>query len=363
MSVIVAKSTVCCAGGTAAVTYDCFPAISVQRIIPTSNTIIIDGVPMGAFRSAHWQVVVSNPNGSLVRSYQILATHRNGSTPTFNTRAILGDPISHTPTVTAASGSMNLNITNTSGDDLIVYATRTAIPLTNTILNVQDVTEIGKGHTFVRAGATSTFDFVTPAQMVAALWSITVTTVAGDRAATQIFAQVIDGVSATQFGILGDTGLSFQMIVTEVMGLGVEIAIQNTGTVDYRVNFTRTPVQVGNILPFCGNSAGVDLWIPPRSIINTGATTNVDTLSLSSHAGAKWLFGAMDTTTFNTMTCEIDVTTPTSTSASHVIWGVVGDFLDLNITSQVIGTNLVLTVENAEPNSVIVNLLRVPIAS
>jgi hypothetical protein len=361
MSVIVAKSTVCC--GAAAVTYECFPAVAVQKIVTIGNTLTIDGVSVGGFRAAQWLVVVSNGDGSRVRSYQIYGTHRNGVTSAFGQRAILGDAISHTPNVVLSGGFLNFTVANTDTEDLIVYVTRTAIPLSNTQSNMLDVVEVGVSRSLVLTGATATLDFITPSDTVAATWLITVTNSAGGRSGSQVFAQIIDGAVATHYGQIGDLLLSYNIIITEVTGLGVELAIENTGTDDYRVNMTRIPVRVDNTLPYCGPSAGLDLMIPATVTIASGATATIDQAILPAHSGVKWLFGAMEATTFRTMACEVNATTPTPTTAEFVQWGIVADYLDLDLTTTVSAGNLVFAVTNNEANSVTVNLLRVPTAS
>jgi hypothetical protein len=362
MSVIVAKSTVCC-GTSAAVTYDCFPAIAVQRIVPVASTLTIDGVSVIGFKAAQWLVVVSTVDGSRVRSYQIYATHRNGVTAAFGQRAILGDVISHTPNVVLLGGFLNLTVANTDSEDLIVYVTRMAIPVSNTQTNVLDVAQIGSSRSFIASGNTATLDFVTPAEMVAATWLITVTNAAGDRSGSQVFGQIIDSVVATHYGLIGDMLLSYNIIITEVIGLGVELAIENTGLNDYRVNMTRIPVQVGEIVPYCGPTAGIDLWIPIAITIPPGNTVVVDQATLPAHTGVKWLFVATEGTSFRTMAAEINATTPTPTTTNHVLWGIVADFLNLNVTTAVLAGDLVLSVTNNEANPVTINLLRVPAAS
>lgn len=362
MSVIVAKSPVCCTTAKD-VTYSCFPAVALQRIVPVGDTLTIDGVAVAGFRAAQWFVVVSNGDGSRVRSYQIYGVHRNGGSPAFGYRAILGDPISQTPNVVVSGGFLNLTVANSDSEDLIVYVTRIAVPLSTSQLNVLDVVEIGSSHSYVASGATSTIDFVSSSDVVAATWVLTVTNPAGDRAGSQLFAQLIDGAVVTHYAATGTHPIPFDVIVTEITGLGVELAIHNTGADGLKVDMTRIPVRVNNTLPFCGPSSGLDLWVPDPVTIASGATVIVDQAVLPVHTGLKWLFCAMEAVTFQTMACEINATTPTPTTADFVQWGIVADYLDLDITTTVSAGNLRLSITNNEANTVTVNLLRVPTAS
>lgn len=360
MSVIVAKSAVCCGTGSTSTTVDCFPAIAIQRIVPVGSTLTIDGVGIGAFRAAQWLVVVSNGDASRVRSYQVYATHRNGINPTFGIRAVLGDSILHTPNVIVSGGLMSLTVANSDTEDLIVYVTRMGIPLFNSITNVLDVVDIGQSRALVRAGQTASLDIVSPSEMVAVTWIVSGVSSTGARFACQLYAQLINDVVVTHYATTGNPALTHNVLITDVTGLGVELALQNTSSSDMRLSMVRIPVQIGSILPYCGKGSGIDLWIPGGVAIAPGTTATVDTAALPAHAGVKWLFGAIEDTTNRTMCTEINATNPTPTTATYVHFGIVGDFLLLDINTSVSGGNLLLTVKNNEANVVNVNLLRVP---
>jgi hypothetical protein len=363
MSVIVAKSPVCCNGAVAPVTYSCFPAVTVQQIVPIGSTLTIDGVAVTGFRAAQWFVVVSNGDGSRVRSYQIYGVHRNGSSPAFGYRAILGDAISQTPNVVVSGGFLNLTVSNSDSEDLIVYATRIAVPLSTNQPNLIDVVEVGSSHSYVPAGATQAVDFVNNSDVIAATWVLTVTDATGDCSGSQLFAQLIDGAVITHYAAIGVHPIPFDVIVTEITGLGVELAVRNVGVDGIKVDLTRIPVRVNTSLPYCGPSSGLDLWVPQAITVVSGATVVVDQAAVPVHTASKWLFTAMEATTFNTMACEINATTPSPTTAEVSMWGIVADYLDLNLVTTVSAGNLRLSVTNNEPNAVTVNLLRVPTAA
>ena len=149
MSVIVAKSTVCCSTSSS-VTYDCFPAVSIQRIIPPGQTLTVDGIAAAGFLGAKWLVTVSNTTTTAVRSYELHATHINANVAHFARYGMLGLAVNHTPNVTAVGGVLNLTITNNETVDIIVYVTRLGLPINNQQNNVLDVVEVGNINAIIR---------------------------------------------------------------------------------------------------------------------------------------------------------------------------------------------------------------------
>ena len=364
MSVIVAKSTVRYGegGGTPPnLEVSCFPAVTLQRSVPISGTVTIDSLLTSRFRGAQWLVVVSNVAGTRVRSYQLNGVHRNGSNPAFVQYGILGNAIAHVPNVTTTGGFLNLTIANTDSEELLIYATRMSIPTAMDVPNTVDVVEIGSACTLVRSGTTVTLDMLTPTDVIAATWMISATNATGARTATQVFAQLVNGVTATEYGHLGDMELTYDLVVNEIPGMGVELAMTSTSFNDYKVDLTRVPVRIDNVIPYCGTSSGLSLWLPEPVTISAGATVVVDQPDVPIHSSVHWLFSANQSTA--SMMCQVNATLPTLCTSETVQWGIVGDFIDLTLTTAVSAGKLVFSVTNNESTPVTINLLRVPTVS
>lgn len=361
MSVIIAKSAVCC-GTSLPVSLQCFPAVSTQRIIPVGTTLTVDGVSSAGFRAALWFIVVSNGDGSRVRSYELLATHRNGSTPTFGYRSILGDSIIHTPNVTLVGGVMSLTLTNGDTEDLIVYVTRLALPVDSSQTNVLDTVEVGRARGVIRAGQTSSVDLIVEGTAAAATWMINTYTPSGRRCSSQIFVTLVGQISLTHYSLLGDRTINHDITVTEVAGIGYELSISNNDVEDIRVSMTRIPVQTSPSIDVCGASNGLDLWVLGGITVGPSATTIVDQIATPAHVGAKWLLGAMNTVTHETMVCEVNAGVQT-TAPEYTAYGFIGDVLAIDINVPNTPGDITLTVTNNETSPVVVNLLRVPTAT
>lgn len=364
MSVIVAKSATCCAGVAPPVTYNCYPAITTQRIIPVGQTLTIDGVSTSNFRASKWFVVVATASGSRVRSYELYATHRLGTNPTFSYYAILGDSISHTPQIVTAGGVMNFNIFNTDSEDIIVYVTRIPVPLTNTIVNALDVVEIGSIHTLVRAATEGTLDFVSSSTTVASKWIITLTSPTGIKSSLQIFSLTIDPSECVAYGMIGDLDPTLTFTVSSIPDFGTELTMTNAGMHDYKVDITRIPVQITSGVPYCGPTRGLALWIPTGVTVPAGTSMQVDgNIKVPDHTAAKWLVGIVDPLSGQTFAFELESTyEPISLDTFDVMYGLIGDFFDIVLTSSVVSGNLVLTAQNNTSNALAVNLLRIPVA-
>lgn len=363
MSVIVAKSSVCCST-SAAVTYDCFPAVSVQRIIPQGQTLIVDGLATSNFLAGHWMVYVINQDASRARVFQVFATHQNGTGPTFNVYATIGDLILIDPNVTSSGGVMSISFANSDTEDLLVCVTRMAVPVDNTQANALDIVEIGSARSYVANGSTNQLDFISlDSGIVAANWMVTLTDSTGLRTSSQIYAVLdVDLPVFIEYGKTGDTSLAHDIVITQVAGMGFEVAISNTGTTPYRVSLTRIPIQLSTGISTCDtNSRGLSLWIPTSTVIAATSSGQVDTISFPQHASARWLMTIRDLVSSKTMAVEV-VATNTQSGASVVTYGYLGPFLNVVASVSVPG-DLILSLTNNRANPVTVNLLRAPTAS
>lgn len=364
MSVIVAKSAICCTGVAPPVTYSCYPAVTTQVVVPVGLTLTIDGASTAAFRTLKWFVVVVTASGTRLRTYELHATHRLGTNPAFVYYSILGDQIVHQPSIMTTGGVMNLQIENDDTEDLIVYVTRLSTPITGELINNLDLVEVGNTDSFVRAGASGTIDFVSIENTIAAKWSVTVTSPDGSKTGVQIYSLTVDPADCTVYGLVGDSNPLIEFDVASVAGLGVELILTNNSTDDYKVDVTRIPVQLHNGVPYCGpSSRGLSLWIPGQTTLPAGALTVIDSqIDVPQHSGVKWLAGITDPISGNTMAFEIFLTHMNSDSSAEVTYAFIGDAFNVDVSSAIVNDQIVLSVQNNEPTNLIVNLLRIPVA-
>lgn len=366
MSVIVAKSAICCSGVAPPVTYSCYPAVTKQAIVPVGMTLTIDGASTDAFRTLKWFVVVVTASGTRVRTYELHATHRLGTNPAFVYYSILGDSILHQPSVMTTGGVLNLQIENDDTEDLMIYVTRLSTPITGELINNLDLVEVGNIDSFVRSGATGTIDFVSIDNTVAAKWSVTVTAPDGSKTGMQVYSLTVDPAGCTVYGLVGDPDPQFVIDVASVAGLGVELMLTNNSPDDYKVDVTRIPVQLHNGVPFCGpSSRGLSLWRPDQTTLPPEVTTVIDSqISIPQHCGVKWLAGIVDPISGNTSAFEIFLTygDTVTLSTSEVTYAFVGDFFDITVSSAIVSDQITLSVQNNELTPLVVNLLRIPVA-
>lgn len=369
MSLIVAKPSVSCSSTTSSgpmVLCDYYPAVAKQKVVLVTATETVDSASMTDFRAVKWLVSVSNPSLSRVQTLEVYATHRAGLLPTFNTYSFLGDlSVQFTVDVTNVGGNLNLNITNTDTETLTIYSTRFAVPISNTTSVSTQHVELKKINTVVRANTTGFIDFIpTPTTgVLGAKWNIVVTTATGLRKSSQVFSVLsAGGVNGNHYSIIGDLTLGYNIILTEIIGQGIELHLQNLTANNYSVDVTCIPIQAVTSLPANCIPTANDLKVifPTPLIIQPGSTRIVDTLLPAHNVGAKWFFTAIESTTNNTTAYEILATNQTNIIASHVLYGIIGDSLLLTVTTSMVVGRLILEVINNQTNPVTINLLRLP---
>lgn len=174
----------------------------------------------------------------------------------------------------------------------------------------------------------------------------------------------IEPAECTVYGLIGnlDPDLSFELAT--ITGLGCELTMANAGPHDYKVDITRIPVQISSGVPYCGPTRGLALWIPSGVTVpaNSSAIIDADT-KVPEHTAAKWLVGVTDQTTSAALAFEQESTyQPISLDMSDLTYGLIGDSLDIQLSSEIISGNIVLTAQNNTSNALAVNLLRIPVA-
>lgn len=361
MSILIAKPAA--AYSTSSVVYDCFPAVSIQAVVPQTTTVVADSVSCAGILGVKWFVHISNADGSRVQAYEALATHQSGSSPSMNTYSIVGDTFVVVSAVAISAGMLNLSVTNNDTEDLTISVTRLSVPINNSQLNVQDLVEIGSVRSYVATGATTPIDFVeVTTDVVAVKWIITVTNDAGSRQSSQVLMTISATTpSVTQYGWIGDLSLDHEMILTPIGTVGFQLSLHNVGPDNCRVQVTRIPIQRSEGISHCGsNTRGLSLWLPTIVTIDPSDTLPVDTIDLTSHTGTKWM--AVVKSGAQTMACEIVTTTPTVSSATVLAYGFIGVSIPIEFSTSIAG-DLILSAHNTGLTSVTVYLLRVPVAA
>lgn len=373
MSVIIAKSTYCCGGSPPSSSY-CIPAVSITKTIPPSSTLSVDGLNTTQWRAIKWHVIVTTLSGSKTKGYEIYATHRNGTDPHFNQYAIIGDRIfAQIPSVIISGGQLTLQITNNETEDIVVYITRLAVPIVQNVVEILPRIKITDITTVVSGGHTDTIDWLPSPETTASKWYITVTDNNGKRSISQVFGLNMDGtpyVDSTTYGWTGDMSLKYTIgaNMVNVLGFGLQLVFTNNDTVPYRVDVSRLPINVIPEIdapPTCDTNIGpsLSIWNPLPVLIPAGTTMIVDnTVNLPGHQGVKWLIGTLESNTNNSMAFEVPCTQTNLTTAHHVTYGFIGDYLNLNVTTTVVSSNIVLSITNNQLNSVLVNMARIPVS-
>jgi len=355
MSVIVAKSNrkVC-----STPTYNCFPAVTEQVIVPAGATVFIDGLLTDKFAAGKWFITLATSDDRL-QGYELYATHRNGTSPTHVIYGEVGSLINHTTNVVINASRLTLTIENNESIDLLVCFTRVAVPKVLNYVETLDVVEVGNLNGFVPANTSGSVDFIGNQQAIGVKWVVAVTTSTGERSSAQVYASLGTTVQAVTYGFIGDQ-LAYSIDVEQVAGFGYNLVVSNLTSNPIRVDITRVPIQLTTGVSYCGPSAGLDLWIPQPVTVQPTQTTTVDTLSTTqAYAAAKWL-AVLSNTTNQTMAFE--VASVESGVTSDTMYAIISDYFDVDVETVVSGQTVQLNVTNNQPDAITVRMLRIPVA-
>lgn len=365
MSVIVARSNARCGTGSSPSTVcDYFPAVATQRALPIGSTQVVDGVSVTAFCSVKWLVTVSNAGLTRTLTYEVHATHRNGTQPTCVSYALVGDRTIRVATSAVITlGQLSIAVTSTDAEVLTVYATRLAVPMSNVIPISNSHVELKKLNTLIRAGQTGVVDFI-PVEdmgMLAAFWVVSITTPTSLRQTTRVAAILSGPISGNEHGRVGDYSLTHDIMITDVIGQGIEFSIQNTSAEDYVIDATCIPIRTLGSIQACSPSP-VDprIWHPHSMVIPSGLTRSVDVVNTPTLTGATWLMSAVEDITNQAMAAELGATAPSSSTTEFCLYAIIGDYLQLDFVITSVANRLVVEITNNQLNTVTVNLLRVP---
>ena len=108
-------------------------------------------------------------------------------------------------------------------------------------------------------------------------------------------------------------------------------------------------------------SSDVDVWLPSSVTIPASSTAAVDdSVTIPGHAAVKWMVAVESTA--GKQTFEVMADRFKTESASHVRYGIVGDYMDISTSVSITGMYLSLSIHNNTPDTIKVNAIRVPIA-
>lgn len=372
MSVIVSQSAACCGGSTPTVTTNCVPAVSIQQLIDPTVTLAVDQISTTLWRSVKWYIVLTALSGSKIRTYEVYATHDIGTNPSFNVYAIQGDIISQVTDVQIIAGALTLNITNNEREPIIRFVTRIAVPIVKSALSGIIGIEVTGVTAGVLAGTTGIIDIVDYPSVRGVKWLVSITsTTTGKKRTSQVYATVNSGIVANQvnYGFIGDLTLNYVIDVDIIAGVNLRLKVQNNDAFDYRVDVTRIPIQT-QLPPTCNIPSDISIWLPDAVVVPPGLTIAVDpNVTIPGHDAAKWLIGAVDQLSGDTMRFELMATRQGATTTfssfgpiDFVEYGLIGSSFSLDMSTAVVGLNMVLYMTNNERFPVLVNLARIPVS-
>lgn len=372
MSVIVAKSAYVYTTTSIQATTFNIPAISVvESIAPGDINRVVDLVDINQWYAIKWHIFITTGTGSLTTSYEIFANCVNKTTISNTVYGILGDrEFFQDPIIAIIDGNITLQLSNHTVEINNVYITRFAIPINKQLLNTSPQITISNRTAIVASGNTNVIDWISNPADIASKWYITVTNAIGDRSISQICGIQYNGTSTDLiYGWVGDSSLTYSLstALDIQLGLGLQLIFTNNDIVSYRVDITRVPIQTTSLTTFPPLSSlivsGLNIWNPDSVVVSAGATTAIDTtVDLPNHQGVKWFIVVVENSTHKSTAFEIIATQSNFTSTHNTVYGFVGDYLSLDIVTNIVDSNMVLYLTNNQHNSVTANIIRIPIS-
>lgn len=336
----------------------CSPAVFIQRVIPVGTSLDVDALPTADFLAAKWYIVLTTSSGSRTRSYELLATQRNGINASFTYYSIIGDQILHTPAVNIVGGNIVLSIQNDDFQDLNVYLTRVAVTQADVDWSGSDLVYVSSANGLVRQAESSTIDMIKE-DYIGVKWLLTVTNPSGETGASQILS--LPGKELlVNYGFVGNTALDYTVSLEDFGVFGSALSMTNNSATPLRVDMTRIPIQQTPSIAAC-DSLGLPLIVPTVVDIDAGDTASVDDqIETNTYSYVKWLVSVVEQGTGKAMAFEF-VSSIAATTATDSMYSIVGDTIDIDIASAVTAGDLTLSVTNNTISTITVHVLRMPV--
>lgn len=358
MGVIVARAPVRSQLPQSVTTTECYPAVSLSSSALIGNTVDVDALPLSSFIGALWQVVCINNTSGTVHTFTVYGTHDTRGTASFVVYAIKGDSSIATANVTVDGTFLTLKVQNNSPSTIQIFATRTAIPTTKAISNALPVVEVSRLRSYVRPLSTATVDFIEQGLYQAVTWVVTLTDATGNLTTASVFVN-LETTDASIAFISGTGRAEFDLVITDVVGVGTELSVVSTSTNGYAISVTKIPVGPQKAtVNVCGTVDGLGFQILPSISLLPVVAVTADEITFASSKGVQWLatFTGANAHMATIITSSVEV------GSEPVVSPIIGNLIDVDITHDNTPGIMRLRFRNNTLLPITANLLRVPVA-
>jgi len=356
-------------------------AITGVVVVNSAATVIVDAIPLSDYRGAKWFVALVDHHTNDVEMYELYGIHQDGTSPVFTVYSIQGNGVNHSANVTIGGGNLQLEITNSEPNEIIVYLTRVPVPRipVPTVpippeFAPMNITQIHD--TTVPTGQTVVIDTVPFRFYKAEKWLLTLLDLtAGNIEAREVYSvQGVAQFSQTQYAIVGPTGI-FADIDVIAYGTKVLLKVTNYDVNDIAVVGSRmaissdqlntvAPPPTSNCIPNpCAADVGCDILLTAATGISVGpgATITIDQVNHINYYQVKWLLAVSHDASDETLGFQINMLTHYG-NPSFTEYSQVGAALDIDVDVVTSGLNINLQLTNNEAFPVTVDLLREPVS-
>lgn len=359
MSIIIARSTSSCSqsGGSSQQQTACLPAITIQKWLEPLVDVVVDELTTVQALAIKWYIILTTSTGTKSRSFEISAVNVNG-VPRYTIYGVMGDPVNVSIAPVISAGSFKLQATSAEIDPIIVYATRLYVPPSTVTRIDTNVVNIEQQHALIPAGATTSIDTISTEHNIGVKWIVTMIDELKNRRTAQVFS-LPDLSMCTAYGLLGST---FSQVTFDINTTAhtTSLVVTNGLTTAVSADIVRIPI-TPTLPSACDRTSDVDVWIPPYSTIPANTVGVVDAqVPVPGHAAVKWLVVVTSGTTRQIF--ELVADRYKLTSASYVVYGIVGDIIDVTANVELVGMNMVLSIANNTNSTITINTIRVPVA-
>lgn len=313
-----------------------------------------------------------------MRSYEMLAGNRAGTSVTYTTFADLGDPQTNVSAPVINGTDVVLNITNNSVESLIVYVVRVGVPIDSTVTApTTDVVELEDYHFTATLGSSTVLDVKVPYNARGSLWLLTVSAPDGRRESSQLIS--LNGIAplnqpgtSSQYALLGHVGMLYTADIRTINQYGTmvyELEITNNDTVDYKVDavcipnklFEEAVTACATVVPTPSLPTGVQMFAPPAASVPGGTTVTVDTgIVLPGITALHYLWWVYDPIATSFFGAEINLAYDPISGVTFTTYASVGDVVYATLTPIVREGKINFDFTNNGTNLLNTSFVRIP---
>jgi len=331
-----------------------YAGIALHTTIASTQSKVIDTVPIFTTAAVKWMITLINSDGSHMQTYQVFACDQYG-TAFYTVYALVGSEPSNTPAVDIVSGRLELSITNNDPDTVTVSVIRQGLYLLgHPAPSINNLVSSRSDSGYIVGLDTASLLSLEKTDNIASAWGTVTVRTPTTISQTRIVLQLLDPPHVLQYGTTG-AGL-FELSIVDI-GTAYNLNVSNLTATDITVDCNLLLSHTSS--SFC---VALPEMTPNTTLNNTivvGDTVVIDTIP-QIQSSQNWIISI--TTPSKHVVFECSTTQLISGGYEFIEFNHLGDYVMYTLEISTYNGRPCLTIHNQDTGDFMVHALRVPVS-